>query len=112
MVSRGGRWVIYLNMSDGVLTGNGDGILGPHHSDFVEKCISDGLLDRLDLLNSLVVGEPVEEEIDIRGRTELLMVILAELALGGVEFLGNGEKAVDDRRASGHNIAPVQVDQR
>lgn len=83
-------------MANRVLACNGKGILGSHDSDLVEERISNGLLDLLDLLNGLVMGEPVEKEIDIRSRAELLMVVLAQPALGRIEFLGDGQKTVHD----------------
>lgn len=85
-----------LDVSDGVLTGNSDSVLGSHHSDLIEQSILDSSFNLLDLLNGLLVVESIKEEINIRSRTELLMIILAKLTLGSVEFFGYREKTVDD----------------
>lgn len=75
----------YLYMSNGVLAGNCDGILGPHHRNLVEERIPDGFLDLLDLFDGLFVVKPVKEEVNIRCRAELLMVVLAQLTFSSVE---------------------------
>lgn len=41
-------------------------------------------LDVLNLLDRLLFVQPVDEEIDVRGRCQLLMVVLSERALGFV----------------------------
>lgn len=53
--------------------------------------------------------DTVEEQVDIRSRTELLMVILTQLALGGIELRRDGQQSVDNRRTSGNYVIPVQV---
>jgi hypothetical protein len=55
----------YLDMANRILARDCDGILGPDDSDLGEKCIFDGPLDLLDLLNGLVMGEAVQEQINV-----------------------------------------------
>lgn len=83
-------------MSNGVLTSNGDSVLGSHHGDLIEQGILDSPFDFLDLLYGLIVVESVEKEVDIRGRAKLLVVVLAKLTLGSVELFGDREKTVDN----------------
>jgi hypothetical protein len=99
-------------MAGWILGSNGDGVFGSNNGDLGENGITNSTLNRLDLLDSFLVGETIEEQIDIRSRAELLMVVFSQLALGGVIFLGDGEKAVDDRGTSSHDIFPVHIGKR
>ena len=99
----------YLNVTDWILTGNGDGILGAHHRDLAQEGIANGSFDLLDLFHGLVVVQAIQEQVDVGRGAELLVVVLAKLALGGVELLGDRQEAVDDGGARGHDIVPVHV---
>jgi hypothetical protein len=99
-------------MPNWILTGNGNGVFCADDGNFVQKGISDGSFDLLDLLNGLVMIEAIEEEVDIGSGTKLLVVVLPQLSLGGVELVWNRQEAVDDRGAGSHNVAPVKVDKR
>ena len=96
-------------MTHGILAGDGDCVLGANDSDLVQQSLSDSALDLLNLVDSLIMSKAVQEEIDIRSGTELLVVVLAELPLGGVELGGDRQQAIDNRRSGGNHIVPVHV---
>lgn len=72
---------------------------------------SDLCLDLFDLFYSLALVEPIQEEVDIGSRAELLVVVLTERSLGGLVLIRDWEETVDDRRASSHDVGPVDVGQ-
>lgn len=83
-------------MAHGILASDGDCILGTHNGDLGENGITDSALNLLDFLNGFIVCKAVEEEIHVGRRAELLMVVLAELALVHIESFGDGQQTVDD----------------
>ena len=63
--------VAYLNMSNRILAGDGECILGTNDCDLGEKSILDSALNLLDLFDGLVVSQPVQEKINIGSWAEL-----------------------------------------
>jgi hypothetical protein len=74
-------------------------MLGPDDGDLGEESVADPTFDLFDLLDGLLLGETVQEQIDVGSRAELLMVELAEATLGTVVLLRNGKQGVDHRRS-------------
>lgn len=99
-------------MANRILASNGDGIFSANNGHLVQQSIFDGLLELLDLLNRLLMVQVVEKEIDVGCRAELLMVVFPELALRGVELLGNWKQSVDDGRSSSNDIVPLDINER
>jgi len=83
-------------------------MLGPDDGGLGEESIADAGLDVLDLLNGLFLGEPVQEQIDIGSRTELLVVEFAEATLGPVELFRHRKQSVDNRRSCRHHVIPEE----
>jgi hypothetical protein len=71
-------------------------MLGPDDGGLCEKHVTDSRLDVFDLLNGLLFREPVEKEINIRGRAELLMVELTKRTLGAVILVRNWKQGVNN----------------
>lgn len=55
-------------MSSRILGGDSDGILGSYGRNLMEDTILDATLDLFDFLESLILIETVEKEVDITGR--------------------------------------------
>lgn len=87
-------------------------MLGPDSGSLAKQRIPHRALNLLDLLDGLLLGKAVQEQIDIRSRGELLMVELTHQPLGAAVLLGNRQDAVDDRGTSSNDIVPVQLDKR
>lgn len=85
---------------------DGHSMFGPDDGGLGEESIADAGLDVLDLLNGLLLGEPVQEQINIGSRAELLVVELAETTLGPVELFRDREQGVDDGRPCCNHVVP------
>lgn len=87
-------------------------MLGSDRGSLAKQRIPHLTLDLVDLLNRLLLGKAIQEQIDIRSRSELFVIKLAHQPLGAAVLLGNRQDAVDNRGAGGNNIVPVQLDKR
>lgn len=87
-------------------------MFGSDSGSLTKQRIPDCTFNLLDLVNRLLLGKAIQEQIDIRSRSELFMVELAHQPLGTAVLLGNRQDAVDNGGASGNNIVPVQLDKR
>lgn len=87
-------------------------MLGPDRRSLAKQRIPHLALNLLDLLNRLLLGKTIQEQIDIRSRRELLMIELAHQPLGAAVLLGNRQDAVDNGGAGRNDIVPVQLDKR
>ena len=86
----------YLDMASRVLRGDGDGVFGANNSDFGQNSITNCPLNLHDLVDCFLVRQAVEEQVYIRSRAELFMIVLAQLAFSSVEFSRHGHQAVHD----------------
>lgn len=98
-----------LDMAGRVLATNGDSMLRPYGSRLRENGVADAGLDLLDLSNGSLFGKAVQEEVDIGGRAELLMVELAHGPHGAVKLLRDRQNTVDDRTTSGNDVIPIHL---
>lgn len=98
-----------LDMTRGILAANSESMLGSHSGGLGKKRVPDPGFNVFDLLDSLLFGEAVHEQIDIRGRAELFVKELAEASLGAVMVIRNRKKTVDNRGAGSDNVVPVQL---
>ncbi len=105
-------WETYLYMAHRVLACNGNSILGANDSHFTEDGVSNRLLNGLDLLNGLLMRKAVKEKINIGGRAELFVVVLAKLSLIDIELLRDRQESVDNGRTGSDNVVPVQLGKR
>lgn len=64
-------------MSRGMLARNGNGILGPNTSNFLQNGITNLSFNLFDFLLGLILREAIEEEIDVRSWGQFFMVVLA-----------------------------------
>jgi hypothetical protein len=71
-------------------------MLGPDNGGLGKKSVANPSFNVLDLLNGLLFGEAIQEQVDIGSRAELLMVELAKAAFGTVVLLRDGQEAVDN----------------
>lgn len=81
-------------------------MLSPDDGGLGEESIADAGLNVLDLLNGLLLGESVQEQIDIGSRTELLVIEFAKTTLGPVELFRHRKQSVDNRRSRGNHVVP------
>ena len=91
---------------------NSNSMLSPNRRSLTKQRIPHPGLNLLDLLNRLLLSQPVQEQINIRSRRELLMIELAHQPLGAAVLLGNRQDAVDHRGTRSNDIIPVQLNQR
>lgn len=64
-----------LHMASRVLRDNGDGILRADRSSLGEDAIANFGLDLFDLFNGLILIQPIKEDVNVRGRCEVFMVV-------------------------------------
>lgn len=81
-------------------------MLSPDDGGLGEESIADAGLNVLDLLNRLLLGESVQEQIDIGSRTELLVIEFTKTTLGPVELFRHREQSVDNRGSRGNHVVP------
>src|SRR3569833_1837367 len=96
-------------MARRILRSNRDSVLSANNRDLGQNSIPDGTFNLYNLLVRFLVCQTVQEQINIRRWTELLVVVLAQLALGRVELGRDRQKTVDDRGPRGNHIIPVHV---
>ena len=65
-------------MASWVLRGDRDSVLCSDGRCFGQNRVFDAPLNLLDLLSGLFLGKTVEEDVDIRGWGELLMVVMTQ----------------------------------
>lgn len=100
------------------------------HSHFLQNCIADARLDLLDLLDCGGFVKTPDEEIDVAGRSEMLVIIFSTMTdeqcswggggvidvplgfLGGVVLVWNWQKRRYDRTSGSNNVRPIKVSQR
>lgn len=79
-----------LNMAGGVLRHDRDGILCANGGSLGQDRVFDAGFDLLDLLNGLFLGQPIQKQIDIRGRSKFLMLVFTQAAFRVAVLLRNG----------------------
>jgi len=75
-----------------VLGDQSDGVLAAHSHNLVRHRITHRLVDLSQLLLALCLIEAVDEEVNIRGRVRLLMIILSPLLVPLGVLLWEGTK--------------------
>lgn len=81
-------------------------MLGPDDGGLSEKSVANASFNVSELLDGLLFGEAVQEQIDIGSRAEFLVVKLAKSALGAIILFWDGKQTVDDSRPRCDDIAP------
>jgi hypothetical protein len=67
-------------MTSGVGRGNSDCIFGSDSGRFLKNAVTNLAFDLLDLLNRLLFTQSIDEEIDVRGWRQLLMIVVSKRA--------------------------------
>lgn len=98
-----------LNVASRILRGDGNSILSTNGSNLVEDAVLDALLDLLDLLQGLFLVQAIQEEINITGGGEMLVIIFSEASLVRSPFLGNRKQGGSDGGTGGNDVVPIQV---
>src|SRR3569833_3446435 len=96
-------------MARRILRSNRDSVLSANNRDLGQNSIPDGTFNLFNLLDRFLVRQTVQEQINIRRRTELLVVVLAQLALGRVELGRDRQKTKKNKKPHNNHIIPVHV---
>lgn len=68
-----------LNVSDRILAADRDGVFCSDYRRLGEDCISNRSFDLPDLLDSLLLGQVIKEQVDIAGRAKLFVIELPRI---------------------------------
>jgi len=82
----------------------------PNNSGLSEQGVTNPGLNVLDLLNGLLLCEPIQEQIDIGGRTKPLVVELAKAAFRATVLVRHRKQSVDHGRSCSNHVAPERKD--